>query len=259
MPSDNKEVIFWRMVDATVRTWIMNTIDKKNNVHFQSTLTSQQLWDEIKACYEGNNGPTQYQLRKNIYTIQQGDLDLEEYYSRTMLYWAELIHLQPHRNCTCYKINIDTCVGCKLEKQVIMDYENINLYLFLLGLDDSFENIKDSILMMDPLPNVYKAFTMLLNVEKKKQINIQNHQHHSTMFVNSNGGLMKKTRGPDDGRQNNKNTVCNHCRMRGHIKEQCFRILGYPEWWENSKIRNAVYAANTPFFDDEDAPVEISQ
>ncbi|XP_047331680.1 uncharacterized protein LOC124935247 [Impatiens glandulifera] len=71
MPSDNKEAILWRMVDATVRTWIMNTIDKKNKVHFQSTLTSQQLWDEIKARYEGNNGPTQYQLRKNIYTIQQ--------------------------------------------------------------------------------------------------------------------------------------------------------------------------------------------
>lgn len=26
---------------------------------------------------------------------------------------------------------------------------------------------------------------------------------------------------------------CDYCGMRGHTKEECFKIVGYPEWFKN--------------------------
>jgi len=31
---------------------------------------------------------------------------------------------------------------------------------------------------------------------------------------------------------------CTHCGMKKHAKEICFKIVGYPEWWEDSKPKN---------------------
>ena len=25
---------------------------------------------------------------------------------------------------------------------------------------------------------------------------------------------------------------CTHCRKKGHTKEHCFEIIGYPDWWD---------------------------
>jgi len=31
---------------------------------------------------------------------------------------------------------------------------------------------------------------------------------------------------------------CTHCGMKKHTKETCFKIVGYPEWWEDFKQNN---------------------
>lgn len=34
----------------------------------------------------------------------------------------------------------------------------------------------------------------------------------------------------------NKNKfVCAHCREVGHLKQRCYEIMGYPNWWDFSK------------------------
>jgi len=40
---------------------------------------------------------------------------------------------------------------------------------------------------------------------------------------------------------------CTHCGMKKHTKETCFKIMGYPKWWEDSKpkICKAAIAAIT--------------
>jgi len=31
---------------------------------------------------------------------------------------------------------------------------------------------------------------------------------------------------------------CTHCGMKKHTKETCFKIVGYPKWWEDFKPKN---------------------
>ncbi len=30
---------------------------------------------------------------------------------------------------------------------------------------------------------------------------------------------------------------CTHCNVGGHVKESCFRLFGYPEWYKDFKQR----------------------
>lgn len=44
------------------------------------------------------------------------------------------------------------------------------LIQFLMGLNDSNDNIQNQILLMDPIPTVNKAYSMMLRVEKQREV-----------------------------------------------------------------------------------------
>ncbi|KAJ0016708.1 hypothetical protein Pint_10816 [Pistacia integerrima] len=46
------------------------------------------------------------------------------------------------------------------------------LMQFLVGLNDSFDHIRNQILLMDPLPIINKAYSMVLRVEKQREVYI---------------------------------------------------------------------------------------
>ncbi|KAL0411792.1 UNVERIFIED_CONTAM: Retrovirus-related Pol polyprotein from transposon RE1 [Sesamum latifolium] len=78
---------------------------------------------------------------------------------------------------------------------------------------------------------------MVLRVEKQREVN--------TVFSNSLQNLGMQVRGPEQGREfaarNNwkrrpttdkRSQVCCHCGKTGHLREHCFEIYGYPEWYK---------------------------
>lgn len=56
-----------------------------------------------------------------------------------------------------------------------------------MGLNSSYEGVRSQILMLDPLPSVSKAYSMILHVEKQRQINIY------TTYVVENSVLLDKS------------------------------------------------------------------
>ncbi|KAL0322524.1 UNVERIFIED_CONTAM: hypothetical protein Sangu_1871700 [Sesamum angustifolium] len=64
-------------------------------------------------------------------------------------------------NCTC---------GCNETK--IEQTEVSQLIQFLTGLNDSYDNIRNQILVLHSLPHVNKAFSMVLRVESQRQVNM---------------------------------------------------------------------------------------
>ncbi|XP_021836174.1 uncharacterized protein [Spinacia oleracea] len=53
---------------------------------------------------------------------------------------------------------------------------------------------------------------------------------------------------------------CEHCKMKGHTKDGCFKLNGYPEWFKNPKPKGTTsYAANVSMGRDDaeiDTPLE---
>lgn len=40
-----------------------------------------------------------------------------------------------------------------------------------------------------------------------------------------------------DFRKAKLESYCDHCKRRGHTIHQCFKLIGYPDWFPNCKMR----------------------
>lgn len=155
-PTENASKIEqWIRVDCMVRSWLLNSIAKDIVEAFIYTKSAKDLWLELKERYGECNGPMLYQIQREISSVSQGVLTVEKYYTKLKKLWDELKCLMPILTCTC------------IASKEVSDLTASNqLMQFLMGLNDTFDNIRNQVLVMDPLPSVNKAYSMLLRVEK---------------------------------------------------------------------------------------------
>jgi len=55
--------------------------------------------------------------------------------------------------------------------KTIMDFHHQEyVYHFLMGLNDSFSNIRGQILLIEPLPPINKVFSLVLQDERQREV-----------------------------------------------------------------------------------------
>ncbi|KAK4394268.1 Retrovirus-related Pol polyprotein from transposon RE1 [Sesamum angolense] len=248
----------WRITDYIVRTWILSTISKDIVNAYLYASSSRDLWMELEARYSECDGTLLYKLQREINSISQENLSVTAYYTKLKQLWDELVCLMPPAMCSC-----GLCI-CGCNKTKADQTDRSQLIQFLMGLNESYDNIRNQILVLEPLPNVNKAYSMVLRVERQRQVNSEFAEatDHFAMQVRSyeqryNTGprnIMKK-KGPIDKR----NLFCNHCNKSGHNKETCFKIHGFPDWYKDlndqrrrQNISNRAYVVD----DNEHKPAE---
>ncbi|KAL0373882.1 UNVERIFIED_CONTAM: Retrovirus-related Pol polyprotein from transposon RE1 [Sesamum radiatum] len=224
-PAENSEEYEqWVRADSLVISWILNTISKDIVESFLYIDTARDLWLEIEARYGARNGPMIYQLQREIASASQGNLSVSAYFGRLKKLWDELGCLRSTSVCIC-----------GASKESADHKQQDRLMQFLMGLNDSFDHIRGQILMVEPLPDVAKAYSMVLREERQREVSTTFSSSVPTIamqvqgFQNGNG-----TRGQWKRRtaQEKKGQLCTHCGKTGHFKESCFEIHGYPEWYK---------------------------
>ncbi|KAL2232981.1 UNVERIFIED_CONTAM: hypothetical protein Sindi_1478100 [Sesamum indicum] len=188
------------------------------------TNTSRALWKELENRYGHSNGLIEYQLKKELGATVQGAMSLSTYFSKLMRLWDELTCITPTPNYTC-----GNCT-CGASKESAKIKENDQLIQFLMGLNEAYDNVRSQILVMDPKPDINKAYSMVLNVEKQREVNFGQPQAAPNMVMQAfkkqdNPRNFLKRKNPVD----KKSLVCKHCGKTGHQKEGCFDIIGYPD------------------------------
>jgi hypothetical protein len=102
---------------------------------------------------------------------------------------------------------------------------------FLNGLDDRFSVVKSQILLLDPLPQTYCVFSMVIQQERQ-HTSISSTIDEPNSFVNAAGasGRSKPTYSSPRRSISNKDkdVVCDYCHCRGHTADVCFSRNGYP-------------------------------
>ncbi|KAL0462829.1 UNVERIFIED_CONTAM: hypothetical protein Slati_0170500 [Sesamum latifolium] len=109
----------------------------------------------------------------------------------------ELVELKPTPQCTC---NGCTCGASQAIADLALFTE---LLQFLMGWGEEFDNIRQQILVMDPVPSINKAYSMISSVEKQKQVH---------MMESENVAMHTRT---DYRRDFREVTRMNHTRISG--------------------------------------------
>ncbi|XP_075077320.1 uncharacterized protein LOC107762549 [Nicotiana tabacum] len=135
--------------------------------------------------------------------------------------WDEAEALVPSPGCDCVK-----------SRDFIVYLHKQKLYQFIMGLNDSYSHARNQILMMKPVPSVNQAYAMLVSDESQKNVaatsgilgplpNVHAGHYESTTFYGSK---------PTGGQKFRKyyNIQCEFCKLKGHNKENCYKIISYP-------------------------------
>lgn len=111
------------------------------------------------------------------------------------------------------------------------------LVYFLFGLNDSFETTRSQILMLDPLPTVEKAYSMIVQVEDQKLVSDDVIEYEGRMAMNlrRQGNFKTETMNNYKRRltkEERRQLKCTHCHETGHGAHECFKLHSYPDWYK---------------------------
>lgn len=112
-------------------------------------------WKELEDRYDQTNGAKLYQIQKEIDDLSQGSLDIIGYYTKMKKLWEELSNLSAKNQCTCH------CT-CGAKESMHNAEQDRRLIKFLMGLNEVYTVVRGSILMMNPLPSMAQAFSLLV-------------------------------------------------------------------------------------------------
>ncbi|KAF2305483.1 hypothetical protein GH714_005656 [Hevea brasiliensis] len=89
---------------------------------------------------------------------------------------------------------------------------------------------------IDPLPNAHKAYSMALSVETQKEVQMSLTESVDFVALATKSKWARKEYKKYDPCKGH----CDHCNLDGHTRENCFKIVGYPDWFKNkNRLRNS--------------------
>jgi len=147
----------WEKYNAFVLAWIMNTVSKELLSGIVYVSYAATVCEDLKERFDKADGSRIYQLHRDICTIHQDNLTVSAYFTKLRLLWDEFDALVPPPSCNCDR------------SRVYVDHiQYLRLLSFLMGLNELYGPTRSQILMMNPLPNVGKAYAMIVSDESQR-------------------------------------------------------------------------------------------
>ncbi|OIT31449.1 hypothetical protein A4A49_55870, partial [Nicotiana attenuata] len=109
------------------------------------------------------------------------------------------------------------------------------------------------ILMMNPLPSIAHAFSILIQEEKQREVKCHNQVmiDSTTLNVNTTGVNTFRTNYSQNSARtgsfrgnynlNRPRPFCEYCKRPGHTKDKCYKLHGYPQGMNRSNNNSQVF------------------
>ncbi|KAL5557872.1 hypothetical protein UlMin_034083 [Ulmus minor] len=208
----------WTRCDSMISSWIINAVTREIADSILYLDSAYEIWRDLHDRFSQGNGPRIFQIKKQLSDLCQGSLDVSSYFTKLKILWDELKEFQPAPVCRCGGLRIWT------------DHQHREYVLqFLMGLNESYAQIRGQILLMEPLPAINKVFSLVIQEERQRNISFTNPISEPMAFgSNSNAPV-----GSSGGSKTRRDKItCSHCGFIGHTKEKCYRLVGYPPGWK---------------------------
>ncbi|KAJ0852132.1 hypothetical protein HanRHA438_Chr14g0634691 [Helianthus annuus] len=211
----------WEQDDLIVFSWLIQNIEPSLASNLTEFPTAKTLWDALTVTYSSGKDKLQtFDLHVKSNEFKQNGLPLEEFWIVMQGIWGEIERRDP---------NPMTC------STDIITYNKLR-----------------EILRWEPLPSAEAAYAAVR--KETAHQNIFGNQPQGTMVGSPTGdsigvGLATKGRRSEQkhnlssSRVDKNHLKCEHCGMTKHTKEQCFKIVGYPDWWTDGHKKGKAAAA----------------
>lgn len=149
----------WERCNVMVLSWLMNTVLKKIYGGLVYTSDASMVWTDLKEQFDKVNSSRIFSLHREIGRLTQGNTTVSAYYCKLKKLWDEYSVL----------VIIPSC-ECNAAKNYLEHDQQQNILQFLMGLDDSYVNVRNKILMMSLLPTVGQEFSLISQEESHRAL-----------------------------------------------------------------------------------------
>ncbi|KAK9740849.1 hypothetical protein RND81_03G065400 [Saponaria officinalis] len=246
----SKDCQKWLQVDFTVSSWILNSIVSSLSQEFNYVHSSKQLWDDLKEQYGQSDGTMHYEIGKELYNLQQGNLSISEYYGKMRRLWEDLLDIEGYPECSCGILEKCTC---NLLKKVVDAENRRRLIQFLMGADSAYDQIKQLLLAQDPLPTINHALSRLIQAERQRKFSdfavmteessaLLVHKNYQSpvqkQFSHNMSYQQNKDQRKDyrDTRRIRGTLYCKYCKKDNHDIENCYRLKNKEKYNQNTRF-----------------------
>lgn len=203
-PADEeiRKIEEWQMSDHQVMTLLLNSIEPKLAKMFLFAKTAKELWDRLKLRYgQADNFCHIFHLKQKIYHAKQDKSHTDYCVELTAMFNELEEHEPPTTN----------------PEEIRQRIENEKTFIYLAGLDPSYEQIWSQILLASRLSDLETAISI-----------VQREDTRRTTMNGISGTLTKSTEAmafsTSTGGQGRPLTRdrCTHCGKAGHPVERCW-------------------------------------
>ena len=116
---------------------------------------------------------------------------------------------------------------------------------FLMGLNDSFSQVRTQVLLMDPIPSFSKVYSLLTQGEtQRKTPNASIVKVDSTILATK---LSNDHHSTNSGGKGKDRPICTHCGKTGHIVDKCYKLHGFPSRFKFKNKSSMAHQVSSEF------------
>ncbi|XP_061337323.1 uncharacterized protein LOC133284338 [Gastrolobium bilobum] len=235
----------WDRCNTMVLSWIHHSIEPSIAKSILWIEKAQDAWKDLQERFSQTDVFRIADLQEEIQRLHQGESSVGDFFTQLKTLWDELDNLQPLPNCVCSAS--DKLKKCRERDQVIR---------FLKGLNDQYSHVRSQIMLIEPLPIMNKAFSLVTQQERQmntelltenissSRVYAAEHQRGTYVPDHQRGRGNFYNRGRNGRGRGTK--LCTHCGRTNHTVETCYAKHGYPPGF---KVRGRTVSANAAFLD----------
>ncbi|KAI3698064.1 hypothetical protein L6452_31176 [Arctium lappa] len=126
-------------------------------------------------------------------------------------------------------VKLPSCT-CNVAHDFSKHNQLLKLMQVLMGLDDTYFRIRNSILTTNPLPNVKTVFSLVSREESHRGVtrSSDSKTQSTALFGKTNDNKKRAGKSPP---------ICKHCGVTGHTIESCYKLIGFPKDFQFTKSK----------------------
>lgn len=224
----------WIRCNTMVLSWLHRSISESIAKSVLWIDSAAGVWRNLQTRFSHSDIFRISDIQEDLYKLHQGTLDVSNYYTQLKVLWDELDNYRLILGCSC---TIPCSCGAIASMKTYRAQDCV--IRFLKGLNEKFTHSKSQIMMMNPLLDIDKAFSLVIQQERELNHPVpdttpatSNSEEVASFHINSStapnktGNSKWKNQGNSSARGNNH--ICTHCGRTNHTAGTCFIKHGFP-------------------------------
>ncbi|XP_058758317.1 uncharacterized protein LOC131631538 [Vicia villosa] len=155
----------WDRCNTMIMSWLHNSVESEIAQSILWMETAEEIWNELKARFYQGDVFRISDIQEEIYNLKQGDASISSYFTKLKKLWQELDNFRPIPECLCDS----TCLAIT---KIRAYHDGDQVIRFLKGLNEQYSAVRSQIMLMEPLPNLCRVYSLLVQQERQAAISI---------------------------------------------------------------------------------------